>query len=167
MKLFDQKDARSLLEKAGVFIEPDDDGPDTSQVLNMSDVWAWGCADGEEVPDEELPRVAELFFRYGWCGILYWASERRGGVVSEFCDNNRFVEFVRAEEKLREEVPDDTKRAYTPRKQFQYDPLPNLTKDEKRQFCKRMKSIMDAMVKDFREQLAKREYGEAEREHRE
>jgi len=36
MRLLDQKDARSLLEKAGVFIEPDEDGPDTSQVLNMS-----------------------------------------------------------------------------------------------------------------------------------
>jgi len=35
-----------------------------------------------------------------------------------------------------------------------------MTEDEKRQFCKRMKSIVDGMVKDFREQLAEREHRE-------
>jgi len=103
--------ARKLLDAAGVFFEPDEDEPEFKQMLNLNDVWAWACADGEHVADEELPAVAELFYRYGWCGILYWVAEKNG-CKSEFKDNNRFIEFVRHEERIRKEVPDSNRRAY-------------------------------------------------------
>ena len=93
--------ARKLLTLAEVFFDTDDEDSKLSQTLNMNDTWAWACSDGEYVPDEELPEVAGLFVRYGWAGILYWVSERRDSLTSEFEDNNRLIEFVRNEERLR------------------------------------------------------------------
>lgn len=114
--MFNIESARKLLNDAGVFFSYDPEDEDTNQkmaqTLNLNDVWCWACADGEYVTDEELPRVAELFFRYGWAGILYWVSERSEGKPSEFHDNNRFIEFVRQEEQLRKDVPDFNERAY-------------------------------------------------------
>lgn len=113
--MFSIGNARQLLTMAGVFFGEDDEDPRMAQMLNMNDTWAWACADGEDVPDEELPRVAELFFQYGWCGILYWVSERNNHMRSEFEDINRFIAFVRAEEAIRQEIPSSSKRAYTKR----------------------------------------------------
>jgi hypothetical protein len=113
--------ARQKLKAAGVFFydDPssldDDDDPELLQTLNMNDTWAWACADAEYVPDEELPEVSRLFFCYGWCGILYWVSERNGHESSEFHDINRFIEFVRNEEAIRTEVPGESARAYAKR----------------------------------------------------
>lgn len=104
--------ARQLLESAGVFFDIGEVG---TQVLNMNDVWGWATADGEEVPDSELPRLGELFFRYGWCGVLYWVSQRNDNMQSEFADVNRFIEFVECEENIRKEEPDGDKRAYLKR----------------------------------------------------
>jgi hypothetical protein len=59
-----------------------------------------------------LPRVAELFWRYGSCGLLYWVSERRQQLKSEFYDINRFIEFVRREEEIRRSEPSQSRRAY-------------------------------------------------------
>lgn len=113
-------DARKLLETAGVFYGPDDELADYqskrfAQMLNMNDVWGWATADGEYVEDEELPEVARLFWDYGWCGILYWVSEKRGHMKSEFEDNNRFIEFVRNEEAIKKEIPGSSERAYAKR----------------------------------------------------
>ena len=108
-------DARTLLEAAGVFFDNDDLDPRYHQMLNMNDVWGWATADGEYVEDEELPEVARLFCEYGWCGLLYWVSQKRGGIVSEFADVNRFIEFVRNEEAILKEEPDLNKRAYLKR----------------------------------------------------
>jgi len=81
-------------------------------VLNMNDTWCWGSAWGEEVPDDQIIEVARLLAKYGDCGLLYWASERNKGMRSEFEDINRFVDFVREEERLRTSVPESTARAY-------------------------------------------------------
>lgn len=110
--MFDIESARKLLNTANVFFENDDDEPELSQTLNMNDVWAWGLAGGEYVPDEKLPEVAKLFWRYGWAGILYWASEQNDGMRSEFYDNNRFIEFVRNEERIKNQFPNSSERAY-------------------------------------------------------
>ena len=110
--MFSVDDARDLLTAADVFFEPDEDEESSRQTLNMSDTWARACADAEYVPDDELPRLAELFWRYGNCGILFWVSERNGKMRSEFHDINRFIEFVRQEEAIREEEPKSSKRAY-------------------------------------------------------
>ena len=109
-----KNEARSLLTEAGLFFE-DTDEQDLSQTLDMNDVWGWACADAEDVPNEELPELASLFLQYGWCGVLYWVSERRDGMQSEFEDINRFVDFVRHEEQIAKEVPESSQRAYTKR----------------------------------------------------
>ena len=107
-------EARKLLEAADVFFGADpDEPPELAQTLNMNDTWGWACADGEYVPDEELPEVARLFWAYGHCGLLYWVSERNDQRRSEFHDINRAIEFVRYEEHIRKTIPNDTKRAYT------------------------------------------------------
>jgi nitroimidazol reductase NimA-like FMN-containing flavoprotein (pyridoxamine 5'-phosphate oxidase superfamily) len=106
-------EARKLLEAADVFFGRNiEDDEKWAQMLNMNDVWCWACADCEYVSDEKLPEVAELFFNYGWAGILYWVSEQHNNMRSEFENNNRFIEFVRQEEKLCKKVPDNNKRAY-------------------------------------------------------
>ena len=81
--------------------------------INFNDVWAWALSDGETLRKEEIEQVYDLFWRYGWCGVLYWASKRNEDMLSEFHDNNRFIEFVRQEEELKKKVPDSDKRAYT------------------------------------------------------
>ena len=87
MSIFnDSKQAVEFLDKAGVFYS----SKDSPRELNMNDVWCWACADGEEVKEEEMIEVAELFWNYGWCGILYWVSKKNDNMKSEFLDNNRF-----------------------------------------------------------------------------
>lgn len=108
---------REFLEMAGVFYGPWDDEDDEenevlARTINLNDTWAWAFADGEYVPDEEIPELARLFWHYGWCGVLYWASKRNDWRRSEFEDVNRFIDFVRNEEAIREEVPGSSERAY-------------------------------------------------------
>ncbi len=112
------EEARKLLEAANVFYynesekECADSWPEESQILNQNDVWGWAMSWGEKIQDEELPEVAMLFSNYGWCGLLYWTSEKHNQMRSEFEDNNRYIDFVRNEERIRKEVPDHNKRAY-------------------------------------------------------
>jgi hypothetical protein len=114
--MFSIEDSRKLLEQADLFYYNSDEEESQSgecrQMLNMNDVWGWACADGQTVSDDQLQEVADLFWRYGWCGILYWVSKQNDNCRSEFFDNNRFIDFVEQEEKLRKEIPDSSTRAY-------------------------------------------------------
>ena len=101
--------ARALLEAAEVFYG--DLGERDKQTLNMNDTFGWALAWGEYVPDEKLPEVAALFMRHGLAGLLYWVSEQNDGMRAEFEDINRFIDFVRHEEKLIKEIPSSTDRA--------------------------------------------------------
>jgi len=118
MTMFDEDSARDFLSSSGIFFErlfPDDD-PKLAQTINLSDVFAWGCADAEYVHDHELPRLAELFFEYGFAGVCYWvAREKRDGIVPEFEDIKRRIQFVANEEAIRQEEPVNYKRAYLKR----------------------------------------------------
>ena len=109
--MFSMKESVALLENAHVFYPTDEDEVG-AHVLNMNDTWMWASAWGEKVEDAELPEVAELFWRYGNAGLLYWVSKKHGGMRSEFYDNNRAIEFVEQEEQIRKELPDSNKRAY-------------------------------------------------------
>jgi hypothetical protein len=118
MSQFTLDEAKALLKAAGVFYHDEDNHDENfgaPYTLNMNDTWGWATAWGETVPEEELPHVAELFFHYGWGGILYWMSERNDGMRSEFHDNNRYIDFARHEEAIRAEIPDGSKRAYAKR----------------------------------------------------
>jgi len=117
------ENALSLLKDAKIFFTDnpttDEDNPEGCYEINFNDTWAWACSDGEYVPHEDIPELAELFRDYGWCGVLYWSARRNSGAEfkigdrhSEFADVNRFIDFVAQEEKLREEIPSDNKRAF-------------------------------------------------------
>ena len=108
--MFTKESAAQLLENADVFYPADDDIP--SHTLNMNDTWFWASAWGEEVEDGELVEVATLFWRYGNAGLLYWVSKKHDGMRSEFYDNNRAIEFVENEERIRRDIPDTDQRAY-------------------------------------------------------
>ena len=103
-------EAKKFLKLAHVCYPDDDEEPGLH--LNMNDVWGWATAWGEEVPDDKALEVVGLYGRYGDCGLLYWVSERHEQMRSEFEDINRFVDFVRNEERIRKETPESTKRAY-------------------------------------------------------
>lgn len=111
--MFSKTEAYNLLLQAKLFFYPDPEDNVGPYTLNMNDVWCWACGDSEDVPEEELSELARLFWSYGWCGVLYWVSKRNDNQKSEFHDNNRFIEFVRQEENIRNNIPDSTKRAYT------------------------------------------------------
>lgn len=107
--------ARALLRAAGVLYhngDADDEDWGERDTINFNDTWCWASAWGERIPEDELPEVARLFGEYGWCGLLYWMSERHEKMRSEFHDVNRFVDFVRAEEEIRKAVPGSSARAY-------------------------------------------------------
>jgi len=111
--------ARKLLTQADIFFgcDDDEDDPKWKQMINLNDTFFWGCADCEYVEDEELPRLAELYDQYGDCGVVYWvAVEKRGGMVPEFVNVKRQIEFVTQEEAIRKEEPNPSKRAYLKRK---------------------------------------------------
>ena len=109
-------EAKKLLNASGIFFDADDFDEDEEDfnryLINMNDTWAWACSYMEEVKEDELPELARLYSLYGWCGVLYWVSQKNEGMESEFHDNNRFIDFVKHEEKLIKDVPDCTKRAY-------------------------------------------------------
>lgn len=110
---FTVDEAFLLLRAAEVFHESDDEEPGIERVLNLNDAFYLGCADGEDVSDEDAPRVAELFWQYGIHGIYYWAVvEKRGLTTVEFLDVNRAIDFVRKEEELRAAETSISKRAY-------------------------------------------------------
>jgi hypothetical protein len=82
-------------------------------LLVQNDTWGWAYAYCRPVKPEQVKEVARLFRSYGLPGLLYWETQQPDGETqSEFKDVNRFVAFVKAEEELRERVPDSNKRAY-------------------------------------------------------
>lgn len=114
MSQFTLESARAFLRSAAVFYGEDVEDPRGAQMLNMNDTWGWAVAWGEYVPDEKLIEVAELFWSYGWAGCLYWTSERRDRMRSEFHHINRQIDFVRAEEEFTKRMRNSSELAYTP-----------------------------------------------------
>lgn len=116
--MFNIESARELLTKADIFFGCDDpeDHPSFAQTINLNDAFYWACSDMQYVEDDELPRLAELFWRYGNAGVMYWvAVEKRGGEKPEFVDVQRHIDFVTQEEAIRKEEPSSSKRAYLKR----------------------------------------------------
>ena len=106
------QEAKGILKALDLVFDPDDELEHYDQTLNMNDVWGWALSWCEYIPNEELPKVGVLAQTYGYCGVLYWMSERHNHMKSEFHDINRFVEFVRQEEVIRLAEPNSSKRAY-------------------------------------------------------
>lgn len=45
--------------------------------VNCSDTFAWGCADGEELPISELPEMFKLYEKNGHNGVTQWVCVKR------------------------------------------------------------------------------------------
>lgn len=112
--MMSNEEAWALVKANPCYYHDAEESPKHGMIMN--DVWGWACADGFDVSDENIVRVAELLFRYGFCGLLYYqAIELNQYFRSEFTDNNRSLQFVIQEEAIRKEVPDSNKRAYAKR----------------------------------------------------
>lgn len=85
---------------------------DGSLSINMNDIWGWAVSWCAEVPADQVSEVARLFREYGEGGLMYWHSCQENNMRSEFADNNRKIDFVRHEERIKNEVKDYNKRAY-------------------------------------------------------
>ena len=46
--------------------------------VNCNDIWAWGCADAEEVTKKELPVLCRMYMGDKRWGVLKWACRKRG-----------------------------------------------------------------------------------------
>jgi hypothetical protein len=108
--------ARAYLHTTEIFFDNDpadeDYSPEMDQQVNFNDVWGWALSYWEKCEDEELPELAALHSSYGWCGVLYWCSNKNDGMRSAFADVNRRIEFVENEERIRRQIPGRSQRAY-------------------------------------------------------
>lgn len=116
-----QDRAFNFLKEAGLFFGVDEyldadltleERDKWERMLNLNDTFGWGCADCQLVEMVDMPELKRLFFNYGWCGILYWVSELRGGIRSEFRHYNRMIEFVKSEEGVRKSYSSEAQYAY-------------------------------------------------------
>lgn len=98
----EQQAAFDFLKSTGIFFGRDEDEDEKwDRMINLNDVWGWASSDGFEVPMDQMPELERLYHAYGWCGVLYFVSERQGGRRSEFHHYNRMIEFARNEEAIR------------------------------------------------------------------
>ena len=104
------EEAWALLKACPLYRHDPEDSP--HHYIIMSDVWAWALGDAIKLTDENVVRVAELYDRYGFCGLLYHEIERGRYTCSEFTDYNRMIQFVENEERIRREVTDLNRRGY-------------------------------------------------------
>lgn len=88
------------------------DDPVLLRSLLMSDVFGWALGMAEVIPADQLDEVARLFKEYGFCGLVYWVSQRNGEMRSEFPAMNRKIDYVAHEEAARLAAKDTTDWAY-------------------------------------------------------
>lgn len=106
------EEAWALMKACPHYYHDPEERPDYHSIM-MNDVWGWASAGGYEVTDKNVRRVAQLYDRYGFAGLVYYQTEADPRYkASEFTDNNRFLQFVQNEERIRKEVPDYNKRGY-------------------------------------------------------
>lgn len=104
-----RKKAEKFLRAGNVFYlnKPRKSWGNAHKELNMNDTFGWALAYGAIVEDEHMIEVAELFWRYGMPGLHYWCTihpnEEYRMECSDFEDVQRGIDFVRQEEKIRNE----------------------------------------------------------------
>lgn len=59
-----------------------DTWPDCGQfytpVVNLNDTFAYACADGEELKDDQIDSLIRMYKEYDYPGIIAWAASIRG-----------------------------------------------------------------------------------------
>lgn len=68
-----------LVDKNHLFNPVADDLEPPVLLLNMNDMFAWACADGEEITPQEAIEVADAVKQIGSYGDLLWTCKKRGG----------------------------------------------------------------------------------------
>lgn len=66
-----------LFANEGVWRERDRESPTVVLFVNCNDVFAWACADGEEVPFAEVPRLYRMWLADPGWGAAKWCCLRR------------------------------------------------------------------------------------------
>lgn len=51
-------------------------GEGTALYVNTNDMFAWGCADAEDLPHEEIPKLFMHYHQNGADGVVMWACYR-------------------------------------------------------------------------------------------
>ena len=69
--------------------------------LNMNDTFAFACADAEEVPDNKIKEVADLYRQYGYDGLAYWVSKQRDWEMPYAPDGPHFKRLSKAIKQIR------------------------------------------------------------------
>ena len=49
--------------------------------LVVNDTFSYVTADGEEIPDSEVARLAHLYNDHGWDALMVWAEDKRGRII--------------------------------------------------------------------------------------
>ena len=64
----------------------------------MNDIFAWACADQEDITLEDIPLIYQLNKEYGYAGVIAWVSKKRGYEPQEAFD--RTNNYLEAQEKV-------------------------------------------------------------------
>lgn len=64
------------LQDAGIAFDADEDMP--GLWLNMNDVFAYACADTEQVEDADIQTVYAIWKEQGSDGVIDWVAQKRG-----------------------------------------------------------------------------------------
>jgi hypothetical protein len=59
-----------------VYGEGGEGGPQAQAVC--SDTFAYATADGEDIPDDQVAVLADVYNRWHWAGVTAWVAWRRG-----------------------------------------------------------------------------------------
>ena len=98
-----QRSALKLLRESGIFYNDNiseldaGDDPQSIRLINLNDTFWWGTAYCQFLPDDKIEELSNLFFKYGWCGVLYWCSKQEE-IKPEFENVIRSIQFVENEE---------------------------------------------------------------------
>ncbi|MFA5024062.1 MAG: hypothetical protein WC523_03860 [Patescibacteria group bacterium] len=63
--------------------------------INMSDTFAWGCADAEDVPVEKLESVYDLYKQFGQDGLTAWVADCRNMEPLKYWQRDKYKEAMK------------------------------------------------------------------------
>ena len=89
------EDALLLLLYGGAFIV------EGKLHLNMNDTFAFACADDEEVPDDKIVEVTNLYRKFGYDGLTYWVSKQRNWMMPHAPDGPMFKAAAKEIKRIR------------------------------------------------------------------
>jgi hypothetical protein len=111
MAAFEEMKARAEKAEAALALAAEDEeafvghGADGAPALfvNLNDTFGYACADCEEVPQEEVIALFDLYQREGWPALIRWAATRqRQTPIKEMTESMDKWDALRTQAKLAE-----------------------------------------------------------------